>query len=443
DDDRFLLETENERMAGEALRVLGVAYAERDSAEDQSDGDALTWLGLIGMVDPIRTGVQETIRAFHQAGITTVMITGDQSPTAYAIGKELNLSNDGQLEILDSTHLVQLDPAVLTALAQKVHVFARVSPAHKLQIVQALQRAGKVVAMTGDGINDGPALKAADIGIAMGHTGTDVAREVADVVLEDDDLETMIVAIRQGRTIYHNLRKSLRFLLATNLSELIVTCTALAAGLGQPLNPMQLLWINLISDVAPGLALALEPPEPEVMQQPPRDPSQALIQPEDVRRIAFESAMLSAGALGAYGYGLLQGGPGPRASSLAFLSLTTGQLLHAVTARSETHSVFSPDPLPANPYLTLALGGSFALQLLTLLLPGLRTLLGITPISVADAVVVAGSVLIPFTVNELTKPHTSSPAGSRSMMPRSGGTSVTPDNGEQRCVPISCSPLSQ
>lgn len=408
DDDRFLLETENERMAGEALRVLGVAYAERDSEGEQSDDGPLTWLGLIGMVDPIRTGVQGVIRAFHQAGITTVMITGDQSPTAYAIGKELNLSGNGELEILDSTHLAQLDPAVLTALAQKVHVFARVSPAPKLQIVQALQRAGQVVAMTGDGINDGPALKAADIGIAMGHAGTDVAREVADVVLEDDDLETMIVAIRQGRTIYHNMRKSLRFLLTTNLSELIVTCTALAAGLGQPLNPMQLLWINLISDVAPGLALALEPPEPEVMHQPPRDPSAAFLQAEEVRRIVFESAMLSAGALGAYGYGLWQGGAGARAGSLAFLSLTSGQLLHALTARSETHSVFNADRLPPNPYLTAALGGSFALQTLTLLLPGLRTLLGMTPISVTDAMVVAASVLLPFTVNELTKNHGSS-----------------------------------
>jgi P-type Ca2+ transporter type 2C len=190
------------------------------------------------MTDPVRQGVKEVIDGFHGAGIDTVMITGDQSPTAYAIGKELALSRNGYLEILDSTHLANLDPELMKALAEKVHVFARVSPAHKLQIVQALQRAGKVVAMTGDGINDGPALKAADIGIAMGNTGTDVAREVADVVLEDDNLETMIVAISQGRTIYTNIRKSVHFLLSTNLSEIMVMFTAIAAGLGQPLNAM-------------------------------------------------------------------------------------------------------------------------------------------------------------------------------------------------------------
>jgi len=419
EDDRFRLETENERMAGEALRVLGVAYGEGAGDVERGESDGLTWLGLIGMIDPIREGVKDVIDGFHRAGIATVMITGDQSPTAYAIGRELNLSDNQQLEILDSTHLVNLDPEVMTALAQKVHVFARVSPAHKLQIVQALQRAGKVVAMTGDGINDGPALNAADIGIAMGHTGTDVAREVADVVLEDDNLETMIVAIGQGRTIYGNIRKSVRFLLTTNLSEIIVTFTALAGGLGQPLNPMQLLWINLISDIAPGLALALEPPEPGVLRRPPRDPREPILQPADFRRVAFESAALSAGALGAYGYGLLRGGAGPHASALAFLSLTTSQLLHAVTSRSETHSVFGPTSLPPNPYLTLALGSSFAVQTLTLLVPGLRTLLGITPIGLTDGLVVAGSALLPFAVNEVTKSEDGPPARERG--PGEGG----------------------
>src|SRR5262249_2595256 len=261
---------------------------------------------------------------FHGAGITTIMITGDQSPTAYAIGKELALSPNGHLEILDSTHLANLDPVVMKALADTIHVFARVSPAHNIQIVQALQRAGKVVAMTGDGINDGPALKAADIGIAMGNTGTDVAREVADVVLEDDNLETMIVAISQGRTIYTNIRKSVHFLLSTNLSEIMVMFTAIAAGLGQPLNAMQLLGISLLPDLFPGLALALEPPEPEVLSQPPRSPEEPIVKAADFRRIAFESAALSAGALGAYGYGLLRHSAGPRAGTLAFTSLTAG-----------------------------------------------------------------------------------------------------------------------
>src|SRR4030095_7777790 len=305
--ERLAIDTANTRMARAALRVLGAAYCEWETADGTTPADAeLVWLGLIGMADPIRQGVQDAMEKFHQAGIATIMITGDQSPTAYAIGKELRLARGEQLEILDSKYLMDISPEVMTEIASRVHVFARVSPSHKLQIVQALQQTGKVVAMTGDGINDGPALKAADIGIAMGNTGTDVAREVADVVLEDDNLETMIVAISQGRTIYTNIRKSVHFLRSTNLSEIMVMFTAIAAGLGQPLNAMQLLWINLISDIFPGLALALETPEPDVLSQPPRNPEEPIIKTSDFKRIAFESATLSAGALGAYGYGLIR-----------------------------------------------------------------------------------------------------------------------------------------
>jgi Ca2+-transporting ATPase len=404
EEDRLRIETENERMAGSALRVLGAAYtsvAHADARVDVQDG--LIWLGLMGMADPIRTGVKDVIRTFHQAGIDTVMITGDQSPTAYAIAKELNLSRNGALEILDSTQLAPIDPEVLQALSTRVHVFARVSPTHKLQIVQALQRAGKVVAMTGDGINDGPALKAADIGIAMGHTGTDVAREVADVILEDDNLETMIIAVAEGRRIYTNIRKSIHFLVSTNLSEILVMFTAMATGLGPPLNAMQLLWINLMSDVAPALALALEPPEPDVLRRPPRDASAPIIQAADLQRIAFESTALSASALGAYGYGLMRYGGGPQASTIAFMGLTKGQLLHAISCRSETHSIFSAESLPTNRYLNLALLGSFTAQILALVVPGLRSLLGIAPIDLLDSLVIGGSALFPFVINEASK----------------------------------------
>lgn len=403
--DRLAIERDNERMAGEALRVLGFAYKEL-TAEDDGLGecDGLIWLGLVGMIDPLRQGVQRVIGDFHHAGIDTVMITGDQSPTAYAIGKELHLHNgSGPLEILESTQFNTMDPEVMSSIASRAHVFARVSPAHKLQIVQALQRAGKVVAMTGDGINDGPALKAADVGIAMGHTGTDVAREVADVVLEDDNLETMIVAISQGRTIYNNIRKSVHFLLATNLSEMMVTLGTISLGIGQPLSAMQLLWINLMSDIAPGLALAMEQPEPDVLRQAPRDPAAPIIQAADFKRIAFEASMLAAGTLGAYSYGLARYGMGAPANTLAFASLTIGQLLHALSCRSRTYSIFTPGSLPANPYLMLALGGSLALQALTLFVPGLRSLLGLTPITLLDGVVIGVSALLPLVINESTK----------------------------------------
>ncbi|WP_414584120.1 HAD-IC family P-type ATPase [Scytonema sp. PCC 10023] len=405
EEDREAMEIENDRMAGKALRVLGVAYRHvNDTSNGNNYEQDLTWLGLVGMADPIRKGAKQLIAGFHQAGIDTVMITGDQSPTAYAIAKELGLSRDEKLEILDSTNLNNLSGEALTALADKVDVFARISPSNKLQIVQALQAAGKVVAMTGDGINDAPALKAAQVGVAMGKGGTDVAREVADIVLEDDKLETMIIAVSRGRTIYNNIRKSVHFLLATNLSEIMVMTTATAVGLGEPLNAIQLLWLNLVSDIFPGLALALEAPEPDVLSQQPRNPDQPIIKTSDYGRIAFESATLSVSTLAAYGYGIVKyGGIGPQANTIAFMSLTTGQLLHTISCRSENHSIFSKEKLPNNPYLNAALAGSFALQLLAIAFPPLRSLLRIAPIDIVDGAVIAASALLPLLVNESTK----------------------------------------
>jgi Ca2+-transporting ATPase len=337
------------------------------------------------------------------------MITGDQHETASAVGRTLALNRSGPLRVSDSTRLGDLDEIGEQKTSEHAHVFARVSPVNKLRIVHAFQRAGKVVAMTGDGINDSPALKAADIGVAMGGAGADAARDVADVVLENDDLQTMLVAIGEGRTIYRNIRKSLHFLLATNFSEIIVMFVAIAAGLGRPLNAMQLLWINLISDVFPGLALALEPPEPDVMTEAPRDPQEPVLKGSDFGRIAAESAALSCGALAAYGYGLARYGAGARASTLAFTSLTSGQLLHAASCRSRSHSVFSQSMPPRNNYLTAALAGSFGMQTLAFLIPGLRNLLGLTPFSAADAIVIAAGAAAPFLVNEATKTFIGAP----------------------------------
>ncbi len=398
--DKQALEEENERMAGKALRVLGTAYGQLDDIESSEN---LIWLGLVGMADPVRHGVKELMGSFHQAGIKTVMITGDQSPTAYAIGKELNLSQGKPLEILDSTHLTHLDSEVMKGLCDRVQVFARISPAHKLQIVQALQKAGKIVAMTGDGINDAPALKAAEVGIAMGHAGTDAAREVADVVLEDDRLETMIIAVSQGRTIYNNIRKSVHFLLSTNLSEIMVMLLANGVGLGQPLNAMQLLWLNMVTDIFPGLALALEPPEPGVLQVPPRPPDEPILNPKDFQRIIAESSVLSVSSMAAYGYGIARYGISPHASSIAFMSLVTGQLIHALSCRST--KPLSTIQLPPNHYLTLALGGSLTLQLICLIIPGLRSLMQVTPLNLLDGVVIGNSALLPLLFNEATKPH--------------------------------------
>jgi Ca2+-transporting ATPase len=392
---------ENERWANEALRVLAVATARVGEGDDWRD-DGLTLLGLVGMADPLREGMTDVIARLQRAGIRTVMITGDQSPTAYAVGKQLNISGGEELKTLDAAQLDQLPPELRDALALKTHVFARVSPGHKLEIVRTFQRAGEVVAMTGDGVNDGPALRAADVGVAMGGANQDVARSLSDVVLEDDRLATMQTAVAQGRTIYSNIRKALQFLLSTNFSEIEVMLAAVALGLAPPLNPMQLLWINLVSDVFPGLALALEPPEDGVMQRPPRSADAAIIQRDDLARMGVESAVISAGTLGAYAWGLLRYGSGARASGLAFHTLTVAQLLHALLCRSEDGGLYKRGR-PRNRYLDLALGVSLAAHAGTALLPPLRRLMGAAPLSFADLPVLAAGTLGPLLINDRLK----------------------------------------
>jgi Ca2+-transporting ATPase len=401
---RLTIETENEVMAGKALRVLGFAFRKFDDPDGPADERNLIWLGLVGMADPVRPGARELIEVFHGAGVDTVMITGDQSATAYAIAGELNLSGDQPLQILDSSELNRVDDTTLQALAKHAHVYARVSPAHKLKIVQVLQRAGKTVAMTGDGINDGPALKAADIGIAMGGTGTDVARDVADIVLEEDQLEILAAALSDGRAIYDNIRKTVHYFLSTNISEILLMFAAMAAGSGFPLNIMQLLWINLISDIFPGLALSLEAPEPGILTRPPRDSSVSLFTGSDFRSMIRESATITAGALAAFGFGLLRYGAGAAAGTLAFQSLTIGQLLHATSCRSAYRRSPGSDPLAPNPSLFLAVGGSLCLQALTLFYPPLRRFLGLGRIGLPDLAVIAGSAVVPLLINEAAKP---------------------------------------
>lgn len=405
EEDISWIESVNEDMAGEGLRVLGVAYKRLEADEPEEEENGFIWLGLVAMTDPVRKGVKECIEAFHTAGIDTVMITGDQSATAYALGKSLSLSGNGKaLKILDSEALAG-DPEVMKGLCKDVQVFARVSPSNKLQIVQTLQGTGKIVAMTGDGINDGPALKAADVGIAMGASGADLARDVADVVLERDELETLIVALADGRTIYGNIRKALHFLLATNLSEIFVMFVSAALGLGYPLNAMQLLWINLVSDIFPGLALAMEPPEKDVLRHPPRDPEEPIVRTEDYHRVLAEGSFMTATSMTAYLYGLSKYGQGPSAQALAFQSLTFSQIIHAVSCRSEKPVLFSKKPMDKNKYLRFAIFGSLGLQLLTQLFPGLRTLLGLGRITGTDWAVIGATAALPLLITEFTKPE--------------------------------------
>lgn len=384
--DKRAIATANQQMTSNALRVLGTAYKEIDS-NDKINLNNLIWLGLIGIANPIRQGVKKLIADFHRAGIDTVMITGDQENTALAIAKQLDLCNNH----------VEADRADIN----QVSVFARISPADKLKIVRSFQAQGKIVAMTGDGINDAPALKAAEVGIAMGKTGTDVAREVADIILEDDNLATAIAAVSQGRTIYNNIKKALHFLLSTNLSEIIVMVVANLLGIGQPLTAIQLLWLNLATDIFPGLALGLEAPEPNVLDVPPRPSDAAIIDPSDFKQLGIEAGVISLFTLLAYGYAIANYGISPHASTIAFMSLVTAQLLHTFCCRSDRP--FWQVKLQPNHYLTLALGISLSLQFACLVIPGLGSLLKIATVNITDFIVIAIAALTPLIINEASK----------------------------------------
>ena len=395
---RIEINRENERLAAEGLRVLGVAYA-RGASRMDLDGN-LTWCGLIAMHDPLRPNSAAAIEQFQRAGVRTIMITGDQAPTAAKAARELNLAADEPLQILDASDLEQIDPGILEALAKKTHVFARVSPATKLEVVQALQRGGAVVGMTGDGINDGPALKAADVGIAMGRSGARIARDVADVVIQDDNLEHLIEGIAEGRTILANIRKSIHFLLSTNLSEIFVIFAEILRGPRELESPMELFWINLVTDIFPSIGLALEPPAPDVLERPPRSREEPLIDGAYYRQLAKEATVIGGTSLVAHFYGIARYGTGPRTRSVTFFSLVAAQLLHTITCRRDRFQVSSTPAMSNNPGLVSALIGSAALQALPMFVPPLRRLLGIGPIGPLDLAVIAGTSATSYFLNE-------------------------------------------
>jgi len=399
---RVLVAEQNHHLAKDALRVLGVAYRYADTDDIGENPSDLIWLGLTGMEDALRPGVAELMDKFHEAGIDTVMITGDQSATAASVGTRLRLANNRPLEVIDSSRLDKLEPEILQSLVKDTTVFARVSPAHKVKIVQALQATGRVVAMTGDGVNDGPALKASNVGVAMGDMGSDVARAAADVVLKDDNISTMISAVEQGRTIYSNIRKSLRFLLSSNMGEIEIMFIGTALGMGEVLSPIQILWINLLTDILPAMALSMEPPESDVLKQKPRDPKRSIIEKDDFKKMFRESLVMSAGALGVYGFSGLRYGFGPQASTNLFMTITMGQLLNSIGARSETTTIFNKDR-PTNPYLNQAVIGSMIVQALTLAVPQLRTLLRLAPVGPIDIAAIAAGSICPMLVNETFK----------------------------------------
>ncbi len=387
----------NAKMASGGLRVLGTACLEVESAS--RGPHRFVWLGLVGLADPPRLGMKEVIADLHRAGVRPLMLTGDQAATAEALAETLGLNGGERAIAVHATDFDSLDEGEAAALSRTATVFSRVTPSHKLQIVRALQSDGATVAMTGDGVNDAPALKAADVGIALGQSGTRVARGVADLLLMDDNIASLLPAIREGRTVGENLRKAVHYIAATNASEMLVMFTAITAGLGQPFNPRQLLWINLITDVFPELALAVEPADPDIMSRPPRDSSQPIIGRPDYARLGKQSVIMSASAMSAYVYGLVRYGGGVHASTMAFLSLTSAQLLHGLSARSENRGA----ALAPNPAMRNGLLAGFGLLLASQFIPGLTSLLGATRIGATDALVCAGAAVASFLANEAVK----------------------------------------
>ena len=374
--DRRRLEAANLAMAEDALRVLGVAYQTTDG-EDHGTRikQDLIWAGLVGMADPIRKGASNLIGALRRAGVTSVMLTGDQRATAVAIAGELGLSNGGPAEVVEAG---QLDEFQTTSdgIADLPRVFARVAPGQKLQLVRKLQRSGRVVAMIGDGVNDTPPLRAADIGIALGRSGVDAARGIADVVLLDDDLASLADAVERGRTVAINIRKSIRYLVATNLSEIIFMLVAAAAGRTHPLSPIQLLWINLLTDVLPALGLAMEPAAPDSMTRPPGGREEPVITAAEFGTLARDAGLIAASAFAAQAGAARLGGSAQSGQTVAFSSLVAAQLFYAFTCRSRRESIMPGRTLPPNPFFFGALGGAFAAQAAALFLPGFRNLFG-------------------------------------------------------------------
>ena len=379
----------NAEMARAGLRVLGFASARLPPGAPPRVA-ALDFLGLAGLSDPLRPEAPAQLAALRGAGVHCLVLTGDQPATARAVAVAAGLADANGPRVLDGMALEELDEAALAAAARRCDVFARVTPSQKLRVVQALQRAGVTVAMVGDGLNDGPALKAADVGIAMGRDGAEAAREVADIVLQDDGLASVVSGMRHGRAARDNVRRAARYLLGTNLSEIALVLAATAAGIAAPLAPLQLLWINLVSDVLPGIALTAEPPAPGLMHRPPPLRAAPVLDAAALGGLALDGGVIASGALAA---SLLGRGPA-EARSVAFGSLTIAQLLHAFTCRPRAAG------RAPNRALTGIIGASLAGQGAAMLVPGLRGLLGVTPIGPAAVAAMLAGGIGPYLVNE-------------------------------------------
>ena len=410
----------NSQMAKMALRVLAVGYRKFDvlpgSLKPEEIEQDLTFAGLLGMIDPPRPEAREAVKVCAAAGIRPIMITGDYRDTALAVAMDIGIAK-GEHQVCTGHELDGMSPEDLRQVVTHTNVFARVSPQHKVAIVEALQANNEIAAMTGDGVNDAPALKKADIGVAMGITGTDVTKETADMVLTDDNFASIVSAVEEGRVIFANIRKFVFFLLSCNLAEIFVIFFAMLLGWPIPLLPIQLLWLNLVTDAFPALALGMEKAEPGIMAVDPRDPTEPLLNKNMKIMIGIQSSVLTFAVLGAYYYGLslnninveqyiLMGGEkagelliGPR--TYAFATMISAELLRAYTTRSEHYSVFRIG-LFSNKFMNIGVGFSFFLLFLSLYGP-LHVIFKTFEPTFQDWAVIGGFAVLPFLAGEIGK----------------------------------------
>jgi Ca2+-transporting ATPase len=390
-------------MANEALRVLAVAYYDTDvfptKVNSSSIENNLIFVGLVGMIDPPREGVKEAIKECKRAGIKTVMITGDHIATARAIAKDLGILRKNDLAITGA-ELDKIQDSTLEKEIMKYSVFARVSPEHKVRIVKAFRSTGAVVAMTGDGVNDAPALKNADIGIAMGLNGTDVAKNASDMILTDDNFCTIVEAVKEGRNLFENIKKAIHFLIATNIGEIVTIFMGLVLGLKSPLLAIQLLWINLVTDSLPAIALGLEPMDKEIMNKKPRDPKKGIFADGLWGKIFTEGIMLGmltlfAFSLGNKMFGLEVG------RTMAFVSLGMLELVHSFNIKSEK-SILKTG-LFENKYLTGAFILGAILQIGVVIIPGVASYFKLVPLTMTQWFYTAGISILPIIIIEIQK----------------------------------------
>ena len=397
------IKNKNEKMAEKALRVLGVAYLDVDIMPKEITPDflekGLIFVGLIGMIDPPRKGVKEAVLACRRAGIKTVMITGDHIITAKAIAKDLEILRGRELAITGQ-ELDKIPDSKLEKEIMNYSVFARVTPEHKVRIVKAFQKTGAVVAMTGDGVNDAPALKKSDIGIAMGRKGTDVAKNAADMILNDDNFVTIVDAVKQGRNIFDNIKKAIHFLIATNIGEIVTIFVGLLLGVKSPLLAIQLLWVNLVTDSLPAIALGLEPPEKDIMNRPPRDAKKSIFADGLMGKIVVEGFMIGMFTILAFFIGNKYYGI-EVARTMAFISLGMLELIHSFNVKSE-ESIFKVG-LFENKYLVGAFLLGTVLQLGIVFVPTLAEIFKLTQLNTTQWLITIAISIAPIIIVELQK----------------------------------------